>query len=1259
MNKTYFSMRNSQSPSIYSIYHNALPFYLDRADICFSDETDEQFAIQFIQNLLSSKLTVQLNASNLAADKLRHLYFESRNYEKTYGAKTFGFGYPIVIDTYNSDLLVAPLFTWLLTIEPAQTRVDSWVIKFTDQHHLLPNYRIISYLDEKYGLDFKDRMEALSFGKQMSKQALSSLCHDLAARLQFEELGSENEIISSPGIDEIGNFTEKGALHWSGILSLFPPQNKRSQPVDLKPEEVISVQGEANVKDTFIFPYLPADPEQATALETIFRNKIAVVEGEDALGKTQTLVDLLINALSNGQKCLVVSERAPALKYTQNMLARTGLNQFHFLLDDALNDKQPMLELLRVAATGGDRHIPFSEEEFQQKKNKYLREKAKADAAYRAVKKTVFGDKNWTETVGLFLASNRIEGKELLASQLNGQDFEYAIEEYDRLKQGILNCQPLFFKIKTLSHPLSNLHHQVFEKYSSNEGLQFVRLQLKTFIEKTGDLQHRYINKIDAYAARLKAHYQQHFDELNNILGALKDKILGYGDSLGSDFSQAGSRAFSLSFLFSSKKKQVKKAQSEVSQLYKTLLKEYTSRQYFDFEFEPCKEGMNIPKTTANIRHFETALSQWKNQLDNLVQEEVMRLNSKTAHPSLDVKEQITELEYSLDVLLEELNDAKLYQKPLENKTLTIPQRQKYLESIIEQLEMTQLNLRDFDIFHQWQSSWLNLGGLGQKVVRALVKVKPQDWMAAFESWYFNHLLAKYQSADLPAEESLVENCYNAWHQLKPLILNQIINLWQNKQQVELKNLKRQNKQHYQLIFEKSGHKASANLPLDKIFETGFDAVSAYLPVLFVTPNVAMNVLPPTKGYFDFVIFDESNKFSVESATAIAPLGKCAVVFGSNDSYGNETSLIQYALENEVPSVKVTNQYQAPIQFAAGVGEEHEHHYNAVEYRLDNVEGRFHELEGTNDVEAQHIIRLLNQIKQTPQRVYPTVGIVTLTVEQRDLISNYLLKLKQQNSLASEKIHQLERNGMGVFYIDELFGQQFDIIILSCTFGSVNLKGVMTKKMIFLNTQEGVSQLKMLINKPVQSLYLVHSVPEEHLEKFQGKKWEEGTWLLSHLISLAEAKNSGNNSQVKSSIEALGMRMKSKPPKSVFSQEVKNALRPYIDDQRLSKNAFLDDIQLPLSVKPIYEGESPVVIHPDGFFADTAYTSCLWEQEQRTRIKHAGMQYQLVWSTNWLKNPVQEARWLASRIIKHDSQFKPAKDNHSGVGEEKLKESED
>jgi hypothetical protein len=307
---------------------------------------------------------------------------------------------------------------------------------------------------------------------------------------------------------------------------------------------------------------------------------------------------------------------------------------------------------------------------------------------------------------------------------------------------------------------------------------------------------------------------------------------------------------------------------------------------------------------------------------------------------------------------------------------------------------------------------------------------------------------------------------------------------------------------------------------------------------------------------------------------------------------------------------------------------------------VDSVEGRFHETECVNDVEAQYIIRLLNQIRQTPQRVFPAVGIITLSVEQRDLISFYLLRLKQQNSLAGEKILQLERNGMGVYFIDDIVGHQFDQIILSCTYGVVNLKGSLTRKITQLNTPVGIANLRMLANKPLQSLRLVHSLPEEQIQRFEGRKWEEGTWLLANLIRLAEAGASKNYLQQLQALESLGIRPNPEPQASRFVLEVKNALRPYIAENRFSLNYLAGEVRIPLLLKSWFPDQCAVVLHPDGFFGDMPFTSFVWEQAQRDKITALGMDYLPIWSTAWLKNPAREARLLASRIIKQDSQNK-------------------
>ncbi len=1251
------AMRSNQSPSIYSIYHNALPFYLDRADICTVDEETPGFSSVFLDELLSGKLSRQVNVVSLAAEKLRHLYFESRNFERIHGAKSFGFGFPLVIDTFNSDLVVSPMFIWKIQIEPAQTRVDSWVLKSSEQWHILPNYRFFSFLKEKYGLDLLQKAEEMAYAKKIDKATLTEFCNEIGARLNFESFGQPDDVIAAPGIDEIGSFTAAGALHWSGVLGLYPPQNSQWSPDNARPEDVF-VPMAAKEPDGFVFSYQPDDPEQTTALETIASQKITVVEGEDALGKSQMLVNLLINALSEGKKCLVVSERTQSLKFTQGLLTKCNIFQLHFLLDDSLNDKMSLLELLRTTASGGGREVAHKQEEFNSKKTKYLQARAALQQTYRAVKGKIFGDNDWTETVGLFMASNRLEGKERLASHLHAADFGFSPNEHEQIVAGILRSEPLFDAIKTMTHPLSNLNDQIFVNSEVRKSQQFVESNLRLFLAKTNELQNEYINKTDSYAARLKAHYREYSNQLDSLAKSLLDKIQNNTALLGSGFASAGSSAFEWPSFFSSKRKKIKIEQEEVGKRYRAFLRAYETNPYFDVEFAPCKDGENIPRTTENLVHFRTVLANWSANSDGLVQEEVMRLNSKTAHPSLDVKEQITTLEFSLDTLIEELNESGLYQKPLDNKTLTIPQRQKYLESIMEQLESTKLNMRDFKPFHDWQANWLALGILGQKVVRALIKVKPGDWVAAFESWYFHSLLTKIQSPALPENSSTITHFNTAWSKLKPLIFNQLTSLWQEKQTAELKALKRKDKQAWQLVFDKSGHQSAETMPLAKVLEQSFDAVTAYLPLLFVTPHVALNEFPAQKEYFDYVIFDEANKFSVETATAIAPMGRKLVIMGSNDSYGNETSLLQYALENGVPAALISNRYVPPSQDGGLVKEDLDLPMQRVSYHVDNVEGRFHELDGTNDTEAQHIIRLLNQIKQTPQRIYPSVGIVTFTVEQRDLIANYLLKLKQQNVLGSEKIQQLERNGMGVFHIDELYGQHFDIIIVSCTFGLVNLKGELTKKLVFLNTPTGVGHLKMLVNKPVQEYHIVHSLPEAQLQVLELKKGEEGTWLLAHFIRLAEATLNSNKPQMMISMEAIGKNTGNGAPHSIFADEVIIALAPFLDVRRISTKLATNTVHFPLTVVPIHEDGQSVVLHPDGFFAGTAFTSPLWEQNQQQAIQKAGIEYLPFWSVNWLKNPNLEAKLLASKIINVDSkQKKGAEESDDEISlEEKLRE---
>ncbi|MBK9016417.1 MAG: hypothetical protein IPM82_21400 [Saprospiraceae bacterium] len=133
--------------------------------------------------------------------------------------------------------------------------------------------------------------------------------------------------------------------------------------------------------------------------------------------------------------------------------------------------------------------------------------------------------------------------------------------------------------------------------------------------------------------------------------------------------------------------------------------------------------------------------------------------------------------------------------------------------------------------------------------------------------------------------------------------------------------------------------------------------------------------------------------------------------------------------------------------------------------------------------------------------------------------------------------------------------------------------------------------------------------------------------------------------------------MSSDAPPSIFTEEVIHALGPFLDLKRISTKVATDSVNFPMTVKPLHEGGKPVVLHPDGFFSGTTFTSPLWEQSQRDAIEKAGMVYLPFWSVNWLKNPGVEARLLASKIIKFDANQSKSEEQVDEISlEDKLKD---
>ena len=85
------------------------------------------------------------------------------------------------------------------------------------------------------------------------------------------------------------------------------------------------------------------------------------------------------------------------------------------------------------------------------------------------------------------------------------------------------------------------------------------------------------------------------------------------------------------------------------------------------------------------------------------------------------------------------------------------------------------------------------------------------------------------------------------------------------------------------------------------------------------------------------------------------------------------------------------------------------------------------------------------------------------------------------------------------------------------------------------------------------------------------------------------------------------------------------------------------------------EGVLQTFLEADGFISHAPSTSYSWEQSQRTKIDSGKMRFIPVWSLKWWKNPKEEARKLASEIIKLDKAISKKKIAIKKAAEENIK----
>ncbi len=306
-------------------------------------------------------------------DSLKYLKREVEEIEKETGLYDLYIGYPFVIGNLSADIqLRAPLLLFpahisiekdeaTLTLTPNQPIMlnKAFVLAYAKEHNI-PTEKLIQEFDplaeDAFGgaYDVVDYLNAHGFKlRSVRRKSLQSFD---ASGFPLEGLEVRNYAVIGkfPLANAIYNdylALEKDDLTTPSIEALLSPNNEKKREGIFerkrraKRELKLSKRKDMMVTPSY-YPINDLDYAQENALVEINRRDNIVIYGPPGTGKSQTIVNIISDALCKNKRVLVVSQKRAALDVVFSRLGK--LNTKAMLIPDPEKDKNAFFERLRT-----------------------------------------------------------------------------------------------------------------------------------------------------------------------------------------------------------------------------------------------------------------------------------------------------------------------------------------------------------------------------------------------------------------------------------------------------------------------------------------------------------------------------------------------------------------------------------------------------------------------------------------------------------------------------------------------------------------------------------------------------------------------------------------------------------------------------------------------------------------------------------------------------------------------------------------------
>jgi transcription elongation GreA/GreB family factor/very-short-patch-repair endonuclease len=300
----------------------------------------------------------------------------------------------------------------------------------------------------------------------------------------------------------------------------------------------------------------------------------------------------------------------------------------------------------------------------------------------------------------------------------------------------------------------------------------------------------------------------------------------------------------------------------------------------------------------------------------------------------------------------------------------------------------------------------------------------------------------------------------------------------------------------------------------------------------------------------------------------------------------------------------------------------------------------------TNEKEADAVLSILeNNIHRLPNGKYPGVGIATFNIAQRNLIKSRLLERRKFEKYKefNDKILELEEEGMFVKNLENIQGDERDVVILSTTYG-INQDGKFNQRFGPINHQKGYKLLNVIITRAKYKIYLCTSIPEKVYLGYKDYLITEGEnnrrAVFFAYLSYTKAVSENNHEARKAILNDLAENSNIEKNnfsfnadlESPFEEEVYEALISTFEEKKIIPQVQFAGFRIDLVYDPQHPGLPKIAIECDGAAYHSSREAYLYDRHRQKILENHGFVFHRIWSTNWWRNPKREANQLIEFI---------------------------